>query len=115
FILFIVGLIALFILLVNLGPLIWLAICAGFLYLVFRKFMQSDSTSAKIGWGILGLVIISMIIPTSYSVIGIGAAIVLYFIYKSWNKKDNHHDKLPPVDNDPFSNFEREWNELKNY
>ena len=50
--LFIVGLIALFLLLANVGPLISLAICLAILYFGFKQFMKSESTGAKIAWGI---------------------------------------------------------------
>lgn len=109
FLLFIGALIALFVLLANLGPLILLLITIWLAYLVFKQFMKSESTIAKIGWVLLGLVIISIGLPNMYAVIGLAAAFVLYIIYKKW--------KEDPVENvtessDPFIHFEKEWNEL---
>ncbi len=115
FMLFVVGLIALLILLVNLGPMIWLGVCVWLLYLIFKKFIRSNSTAGKIGWVILGLFVLTMMIPTSYAVLGIGAAIVLYFIFANWNKKDKQVDSHTPRDDDPFTNFEKQWEELNNY
>ena len=45
--LFIIGLIALMVVLANVGPLISLAICAVILYFTFRQFMKSESKGVK--------------------------------------------------------------------
>lgn len=115
FLLFIVGLIAGFILLFNLGPMLLLGVSIWLLYLIFKQFMQATSTGAKVGWVLLGLVILSIGISNVYAVIGIAAAFVLYWIYKNWNEDEPVTSPTTvPENNDPFTNFENEWRELTN-
>lgn len=108
--LLIVGIIAAFILIFNLGPLILLAISAWLGYLIFKQFMKTDSTSAKIAWVMLGLIVIVLGLSNSYSIIGIGAGIILYIVIKQWNKEDDH--KYEHKDKDPFVHFEDQWADL---
>ena len=112
--LLILAFIAVIILVVNLGPMILLGVSIWLLYVVFKQFMKSDSIGAKIGWTILGLIILSITTSNLFSIIGIAAAIALYYIYKNWNGDD--HDPAVEVidDGDPFTNFERQWSELNN-
>ncbi|WP_010647418.1 hypothetical protein [Oceanobacillus massiliensis] len=111
FMLFIAGLVALFILLANIGPMVLLALSVWLLYVCFKRFVKSDSTVGKIGWILAGLIVLSITFSNIFAVIGIGAAYVLYLIYKGWNE-----DESPAVevveDDDPFTNFERQWAEL---
>ncbi|RKQ35513.1 flagellar basal body rod protein [Oceanobacillus halophilus] len=111
FMLFVGGLVALIILLANLGPMVLLGLSLWLLYVIFKKFVRSDSTAGKVGWIILGLFIASIAFSNIYAVIGLAAAYALYLIYKNWNKED---DPMVHVmeDDDPFTNFEREWAEL---
>lgn len=106
--LFIAGVIALMVLVANIGPLILLGVSVWLLYLVLKQFLQTDSTSAKIGWAILGLVIVSFSFSNIYAVIGIAAAYILYVVVKKWNNEEDD-----PVKDDPFVNFEEQWNEFK--
>lgn len=110
FILFIGGLVALFILIVNLGPMVLLGLSIWLLYIIFKQFVKSDSTAGKIGWVLLGLLVLSMGLANIYAVIGIAAAYGLYIIIKNWKSEErnpNHSDG-----DDPFKNFERQWEEL---
>ena len=113
FLLFLGGLIALLVLLANLGPMVLLALSIWLLYIIFKKFLQSDSTAGKIGWVILGLFILSITFSNIYAVIGVAAAYALYLIYKSWKKEDDEPVVDVLGDGDPFTNFEREWADLK--
>lgn len=113
FMLFVGGLIALLVLLINLGPMVLLGLSVWLLYIVFKKFVKSDSVSAKIGWVILGLIILGIGFTNIYSVIGIAAAFALYWIVKNW-KKDGDSPVVPTDDGDPFTNFERQWADLNN-
>lgn len=109
FLLFLGALIALIVFLANLGPLLLLLVTIWLAYLVFKQFLKSESTLAKIGWVILGVIIISIGLPNVYAVIGLAAAIVLYIIYKKWRE---HPPEQPQTANDPFIHFEEQWNEL---
>ena len=110
FLLFLAGLTAAFILLANLIPLALLGVSIWLLYLVFKRFMNAETTAAKVGWVIVGLIILSVGISNIYAVMGIAAAFVLYWIYKNWNKAGL--DQPDNGDDDPFMNFEREWSHL---
>ena len=112
--LLILAFIAVIILVVNLGPMILLGVSIWLLYVVFKQFMKSDSTGAKIGWAILGLVILSMATANIFSIIGVAAAIALYLIFKNWNGDDHDPGGKVVDDQDPFTNFERQWSELNN-
>lgn len=109
FLLFIGALLAIIIFLANLGPLIILLVSVWLLYLVFKQFIKSDSTIGKIGWVILALIIVSIGLPNIYAVIGLVALFFLYVIYKKWRDNSAHKNDMP---NDPFINFEEQWNEL---
>ncbi|GGP15590.1 lmo0954 family membrane protein [Oceanobacillus neutriphilus] len=111
FMLFVGGLIAVLVLLANLGPMVLLALSVWLLYICFKKFISTDSIAAKVGWVILGLVVVSITFSNIYAVLGVAAAYALYLIYKNWNKPESsvvHEIK----DDDPFTNFEKQWAEL---
>ena|SRR5690625_3083516 len=106
FFLFIGGLFAILILIANLGPLVLLGFSIWLLYLVFKQFIKTDSTIAKILWVIVGLAILSLGLSNIYAVVGIAAAYIIYVIFKNWNNE-------PRVkDDDPFINFEQQWGEI---
>lgn len=111
FLLFMLGLIALFVLIANLGPMLLLGAGVWLLYIIFKKFIKTDSALQKIGWLILGLVLISITIANIYAVIGFAAAYALYVVYKKWNQAPHVLDE--PND-DPFMNFEKQWASMKN-
>lgn len=112
FMLFVGGLLAFFILLANIGPMIMLGVSVWLLYVIFKQFIKSDSTAGKIGWVIAGLIVLSIGLSNIFAVIGIAAAYVLYLIYKSWKNNDDDDVDQPVDDSDPFKNFERQWAEL---
>ena len=103
------GGIAAFVLLSNLGPLVALGISIVILYFVFKQFLKTDSTLMKIGWGIIGVIALMATASNIPAILGIAAAYVLYLVYKKWNEKKS----VVVEDNDPFTNFEKQWAELK--
>lgn len=112
FMLFIGGLVAFFILLANLGPMVIFGLSIWLLYIVFKKFTKSDSTAGKIGWIIVGLLVLSITISNIYALIGVAAAYVIYLIWKSWKEPEDDSVVHTMKTDDPFTNFEREWAEL---
>ena len=109
--LLVVGGIAAMVLLANLGSMVGLVISIAILYFMFKKFLKADSTIAKVGWGILGLIVLMITASNAPAILGVVAAYVLYLVYKNWNK-----DKVGIVESDdPFTNFEKQWAQLKNY
>jgi len=115
FILFLIGLVALLVLIANLGPMILLGLGIWLLYIIFKKFMKSTSTGGKIGWVMLGLIVLSVTISNIYAVLGIVAAYGLYVIIKNWNEDEKHSPDPAKNHDDPFTNFERQWEELKDF
>jgi lia operon protein LiaI len=107
--LLLVGGIAAIVLLNTIGPMIGLLVSLVLLYFIFKQFLKTKSTGGKIGLGIIGFILFMSTIQHVPALIGIAAAYVLYLVYKKWNgskytSKEN---------NDPFMNFEKQWNELK--
>lgn len=103
------GGIAAFVLLTTIGPMIGLAISLVLLYFIYKKFLRTESTGWKVGLFIIGLIVLGSVIQNIPAIIGVGAAYVLYLVYKKW-----HNNKKTVVNNetDPFINFEKQWNEL---
>ncbi len=112
FLLFIGGLIAFFVLLANLGPMVIFGLSIWLLYIVFKQFMKSDSTAGKIGWVIVGLLVLSITLSNIYALIGVAAIYALYLIYKSWKGTDDSSVIYEKKSDDPFTNFEKEWADL---
>nr|WP_263323202.1 flagellar basal body rod protein [Neobacillus sp. Marseille-Q6967] len=106
------GGIAAIVLLSTIGPMIGLLIGAALLYFIFKQFLKAESTGAKIGLGIIGFVVLMASIHNAPAIIGVLAAYVLYLVYKNWNGTKRTRVK---EESDPFVNFEKQWNELKNY
>lgn len=113
FLLFSLGIIALFVFLANLGPMIFLAIGVVVLYVIFKKFMKTNSVAKKIGLTLLGLIVLAMTFHHLYALIGLLAIYVLYVVYKKWTKEEKSKPETHTKD-DPFQNFDKQWNELKN-
>jgi len=106
-VLLLVGIIAAVVLLSNLGSLVGMIISLGILYLAAKKFLQTDSTSGKVIWGIIGFIALSTAVANMPAILGLVAIYILYVIYKKWNEQDKEEA------DDPFTNFEKQWDELK--
>lgn len=104
------GFIAAMVLISNLGPLVGLGVSLLVLYFAVKQFLKTDSTAAKIGWGIAGFIILMATASNIPAILGIAAAYVLYLVYKNWDKKED----VSREDNDPFVNFEKQWAQLNN-
>lgn len=106
------GGIAAVILLSTIGPMVGLLVSLVLLYFIFKQFLKAETTGGKIGLGIIGFIVLMASIHNAPAIIGIAAAYVLYLVYKNWNKNKRTTVK---GESDPFVNFERQWNDLKNY
>ncbi|MET3698622.1 hypothetical protein SAMN05877753_104143 [Bacillus oleivorans] len=112
FLLLLTGGIAILVLLGALGPLVGFAISVVILYYSAKEFIKAESTGKKILWAIIGLVFLSATLSNVPALIGVVAIVVLFLVYKKWNKeKEVTRDEV----DDPFVNFEREWSELKKH
>ncbi|MHC0036189.1 lmo0954 family membrane protein [Pseudoneobacillus sp. C159] len=110
--LLVAGGIAAIVLFSTIGPIVGLAVSLLVLYFAIRKFMKTDSTMKKIGWAAIGLIALIIIAHNVPAILGVVAAYVLYVVYKKWN-----HSKPVVIEkesDDPFVNFEKQWNHLKN-
>jgi lia operon protein LiaI len=100
------GGVAAIVLLTQVGPIIGLGISLFVLYFAFKQFIKADRTGKKVFWGILGALGLLASISHLPALLGVVALYVLYMIYKKWNKDKRDH-------NDPFTNFEKQWAEMK--
>lgn len=106
--LFLAGGIAAIILLNTIGPMVGLLVGLAILYFIFKTFLKTGSTFLKIGLVIIGLMVLSSTLHHIPALIGVGAAFVLYLVYKNWNKQHAVREE-----SDPFVNFEKQWEQLK--
>jgi lia operon protein LiaI len=106
------GGIAAIVLLSTLGPMVGLLISLALLYFIYKQFLKAESTGGKIGLGIIGVIFLMASISNAPAIIGVVAAYILYLVYKNWNSSKRTVIK---EESDPFVNFEKQWNELKNY
>ncbi|BCB02381.1 lmo0954 family membrane protein [Bacillus sp. KH172YL63] len=106
------GGIAAIVLLANVGPIIGLAISLVVMYYSFKGFIKTDSTGKKILWALVGLIAISATVSNFPAIIGLVALYVLYVVYQNWKKEEA--GVVDESSSDPFTNFEREWSQLKN-
>jgi lia operon protein LiaI len=103
------GVIAAIILLSSIGPMVGLLVGIALLYFIFKQFLKAESTGGKIVLGMIGFFVLMASIHNAPAIIGVVAAYVLYLVYKNWN---NSKKTLEKEENDPFINFEKQWNEL---
>jgi lia operon protein LiaI len=108
--LFIIGGLAAIILLHSIGPMVGLVVSLAILYFIFKQFIKTESTGWKIALIIFGLMVLSSTLHHIPALIGVGAAYVLFLVYKEWNKSKKTSVK---EGTDPFVNFEKQWDELK--
>lgn len=111
--LLVVGGIAAMVLFSTIGPMVGLAVSLLVLYFVFKKFLKADTTMKKIGWASIGLIALIIAAHNMPAILGAVAAYVLYVVYKKWNQSKTVIKSTES--DDPFVNFEKQWNELKQY
>lgn len=111
--LLVAGGIAAIVLLSTIGRMMGFAVSLFILYFIFRQFLKAETKKRKIGLGILGIVVLLASLHNISAIIGVLAAYVLYLVYKKWN--GNKYGKVKVKEEDPFVNFEKQWNDLKNF
>lgn len=94
----------------SLGNIIGLAISLIIVYYSLKQFLKTDSTWQKIAWGIIGVIGLSGLFGNLPALAGIAAIYILYVGYKNWKKES---PKDIETEHDPFTSFERQWNELE--
>ncbi|MEH7177446.1 flagellar basal body rod protein [Neobacillus vireti] len=108
----IAGGIAAIILLSTIGPMVGLLVSMALLYFIYKQFLKTESTGGRIALGVIGVILLMASISNAPAIIGVVAAYILYLVYKNWNSSKH---KVTNEESDPFVNFEKQWNELKNY
>ncbi|MGG3466839.1 flagellar basal body rod protein [Neobacillus pocheonensis] len=107
--LFLAGGLAAIILLNTIAPMVALLISLVILYFIYKQFLKVESLGWKIALVVLGLVVLGSTIHNIPALIGVAAAYVLYLVYRNWNE----NKKAAFKNEDPFANFDKQWNELK--
>jgi lia operon protein LiaI len=79
--------VAVAVLLANLGSLLVLAISVAVGYYGLRRFVMTDSVGAKIGWGIVIGIGVCISLSNLPALIGLAALAALYYMYKAWKKE----------------------------
>ena len=108
----ILGIVAAIIVLANLGSILGLAISALITFAGVHYYRKSDSTFLKLFWGtviVIGLVTAVSNIP---AFIGIIALLGVYYVWRKWDSEKKDHVIDAAYADDPFVNFERQWDEL---
>lgn len=106
----ILGIIAAIIVLANLGSLLALALSAFIAYVGYHYFTRSLSTFGKIAWGtviVIGLLTAISNVPAFF---GILALLLLLVVWRKW--KEQPKSTVNTTTDDPFINFEKQWDEL---
>lgn len=104
------GVIAALVVLANLGSLLALTVSALIAYAGFHYFRKSESTFKKVFWGAVLLIGLLTGISNVPAFIGIIALVGVFYVWKKWNGVEK--ESIISDSNDPFDNFERQWNEL---
>ena len=111
-ILVVLGVIAAIVLLGNLGSLLALALSAFIAYIGFQNFRKSDSTIGRLFWGIVLLIGLLTAVSNVPAFFGIIAIIGLLYIWNKWHSVQNDDIIDQPKSDDPFVNFEKQWDEI---
>ena len=96
----------------NLGALLALAFSALIAYAGFHYYRKNNSTISKLFWGgvlLIGLFSAISNVPAFFGIIAILG--VLYVISK-WNATPKDDIIEHKATDDPFVNFERQWDEI---
>ncbi|ARK21946.1 ABC transporter permease [Sporosarcina sp. P26b] len=107
--LFLLGIIAGLAAVLNLGSIVVLAVTGAIALVSYHYWRKSHSMFAKVFW--MTVLVISVISSISNvgAFIGIIAVIGIYYVYRKWNDRNVNPNV---ISDDPFTNFERQWNEL---
>ena len=111
--LIVVGSISAIVALVNLGPLLGLALSAAMVLAGMHYYLKSESKGTKILWiavGLIGLLTAVANVPGFFGILAIAG---LWTVIRKWKQQPLVLSMNPgTVSADPFTNFEKQWNEL---
>jgi lia operon protein LiaI len=110
--LLVLGFIAGIVAIANLGSLLGLAVSGLIAFAGVHFYLKSHSTFLKVFWAIVGICGLFSAIANVPGFIGIIAIIGVYYVVKKWKNEDINFSSAKVVSDDPFVNFEKQWNEL---
>ena len=91
----------------NIGSIITLAITVTILYFAVKGFVKAETNLSKVVWGAIAVITLLASIANIPALIGLVALYVLYYLYK-----EHKQEKENVNPDDPFTNFEKEWEQL---
>ena len=95
----------------NLGSILALAVTLTILYFAVKGFLKADTNLSKVLWGAVAGITLLASVGNIPALIGLIALYVLYYLYKEYKREKEH---VSP--DNPFTNFEKEWEQLnKNF
>lgn len=95
----------------NIGSIVALVITLAILYFAVKGFIKADTNLSKVVWGAVVVITLLASVGNIAALIGLVALYVLYYLYKQ-----HKEEKAYVSDDDPFTNFDKEWQRLnKNY
>ena len=109
--LLVLGIVAGIIAVANLGSLLALALSAAIAYAGFHYYRKGESTVLKLFWGVVLLMGLFSAVANVPAFIGIIALLGVYYAWHKW-KGTEINNVITNVSDDPFVNFERQWDEI---
>ena len=108
-----IGVVAGIVALVNLGPLLGLALSALLVFAGMHYYLKGGSTLSKVFWvavGITGLLTAVANVPGFFGIIAIAG---LWYVVRKWKQQSfAPSNQATAFSSDPFTNFEKQWQEL---
>ncbi|WP_017471104.1 hypothetical protein [Amphibacillus jilinensis] len=77
----------------TVAPLIGLFLTLALGYYGVRRFLLTDSALGKLGWAVLVLIALSMSISNTPALVGIVAALLLYYAYRGYRKAPEGYEQ----------------------
>lgn len=106
------GIVAIITFFCSLGNLLGLAISAAIIFAGIHFYLKATSGFAKFMWIIVGVIGAISAITNIPGLIGLVALAAIYWTYKNWDSSEPLLKKQQKTD-DPFTNFEKQWNDLQ--
>lgn len=94
FLMFLLVVTAAILVLGNLGPMILLVASLALAYYAGKKFFLTDVLAEKILWGFLVLIGLSITLSNVPALMGVAAAVILYYAYKAWKEEKEEKKSL---------------------
>src|SRR4051812_30046133 len=108
--LLVLGIIAGVVAVANLGSLLGLAVSALIVYAGIHFYLKSDSTFLKVFWASVGIVGLLSAVANVPGFFGILAIVGVWYVIKKWNNEPVSFSAPAVKSDDPFVNFEKQWN-----